>query len=90
MAFSNKDDFQFEVVKDLGEFGEGKWATHVALVSWNGKPAKLDIRAWNEDMTRMGKGITLSHNDAFNLVDILQKYLDSPEGSAAMAKEGSD
>ena len=38
-------------------------------VSFNGAPAKYDIRTWSPDHTKMGKGITLSNEEFQVLVD---------------------
>lgn len=32
-------------------------------VSFNGAPAKYDIRTWSPDHTKMGKGITLTNEE---------------------------
>ena len=84
---AKSDDFSFEVVKDLGEFGDGSWPKHLAKVKWNGGATKLDIRPWNEDMTKMGRGISLTYNEAFNLYDLLGHYFNSDEGKNDMPKE---
>lgn len=47
------------------------WETKVCVISWNGGTDKLDIRAWNSDMTKCGKGISLSNDEAFKLYQIL-------------------
>jgi len=51
-----------------------KWQNfHLKLkknrVSFNGAPAKYDIRTWSPDHTKMGKGITLSNEEFQVLVD---------------------
>lgn len=70
-------ELTYEIVKELGVIKEsGNWATKVCLVSWGGKPAKLDIRPWNEDPNakfKMGKGITLGDEDAIRLVELLRE-----------------
>lgn len=40
-----------------------------------GGSPKLDIRSWNEDMSRMGKGISFSKEDAKDLAVLLNSYL---------------
>lgn len=40
------------------------WNLELNLVSWNGREAKYDIRKWNEDHTKSGKGVTLSEDEA--------------------------
>lgn len=55
-------DFSFEIVEHLGVLGASNngWTKELNRVSYNGAPAKFDIRGWNEDHSRMTKGITLS------------------------------
>jgi hypothetical protein len=69
---------EFEIVKELGTLSESSkgWAKKLTVVKWyNGKP-KLDIRSWNEDMTKMGKGITLSYEEAQLLLRSLTDCVD--------------
>lgn len=47
------------------------WNVELNLVSWNGREAKYDIRKWNEDHSKSGKGVTLSEDEA---VLLFQKY----------------
>lgn len=70
------DKIDFEIVRDYGGFGDGKWQKHLTLISWYGKPPVFDIRPWNEDMTKMGKGITFSKDDIFDLVGIFEDILE--------------
>ena len=44
------------------------WTKELNRVSWNGNPAKLDIREWNRDKTSMSKGITLTDDEASALL----------------------
>ena len=44
-----------------------KMTKEVNIVSWNGRPAKLDIRDWDERHELMTKGITLSIEEAEKL-----------------------
>lgn len=39
---------------------EKGWSLEVNRVSWNGNPAKIDIRPWSPEHDKMGKGITLA------------------------------
>lgn len=74
MAGKSNDDFKFEIKKHIEVLSEGNngWKTEVNLVSWNDKEAKLDIRPWNEDHTRMGKGISLNYEEAQLLKEALE------------------
>lgn len=49
----------------------------LTLTSWNGNPAKLDLRIWVTDETgkeKPGRGITLSEAEAFTLAAELQVF----------------
>jgi len=74
----NNGDVTFEVVKELGVLSEGKnsWSKQTNIVKWNGGEPKLDIRDWNEDRSRMGKGVTLSYDESQLLKDILDQDID--------------
>lgn len=49
------------------------WNLEINLVSWNGREPKYDIRKWNEDHSRSGKGLTLSEDE---IVIMFQNYKD--------------
>ena len=40
------------------------WTKEINLVSWNGRDPKYDIRDWDPAHEKMGKGITLSADEA--------------------------
>ena len=67
-------ELKFEIVKEFGVCGEGSkgWNKEVNLVSWNDRKPKIDIRDWNETHEKMGKGVTLSKDEAIALLGILQ------------------
>lgn len=52
----------------------------LCLISWNGNPAKLDLRIWltDKDPIQPGRGITLTDAEARTLLDALQEYFDTP------------
>lgn len=77
-----KKEFTFEIKEQIGviystirgrKSGDA-WTKEVNLVAWNGNPAKIDIRDWDEDHERMGKGIALTKAEAEELMKILQEY----------------
>ena len=45
------------------------------MVSWNDREPKYDLREWNPDHTRMGKGITLTEED----INMLRAILNGEE-----------
>lgn len=51
----------YSIVQTIGTLSEsGTWKKELNIVQWGDNIAKYDIRAWNADHTRSGKGITLS------------------------------
>lgn len=70
-------DFKYEVVKNFGVLSTNKsgWNKELNLVSWDGREPKLDIRDWSPDRSKMGKGVTLSNEEARNLLKVLGNSL---------------
>ena len=71
-------EFSYEIIEEIGQVSKptaSGWSIRLNLISWNGGKPKLDIRSWNEDMSRMGKGISLSEDDAKDLAGLLNSYL---------------
>ncbi len=68
-------DIKYEVVKHIGVLSEGSngWNKELNLVSWNDRPAKYDIRDWDENHEKMTKGITLSEDEMSTLVALMNK-----------------
>ena len=62
-------EFKFEIKETLGILSENAkgWTKELNLISWNDRDPKYDIREWNPDHTRMGKGVTLSTEEFENL-----------------------
>lgn len=80
MAFSNDDEeIECKIIESYGIFSHGIrfWNKEVNLVSWNGRPAKLDIRNWQMDHEKCGKGIAITREEAEELAALLQKILKS-------------
>lgn len=66
-------EIKYEITKELGAIGEGTkgWTKEVNLISWNSRKAKIDIRDWDENHEKMGKGITLSKEELKALKSLL-------------------
>lgn len=74
-------DIQYDVVKHYGVVSIDKsgWKKELNLVSWNSRNPKLDVRDWAPGHEKMGKGITLSRDEASKLVELLNLALAEPE-----------
>lgn len=68
-------EFKYEVKKEIGQLSSSKsgWNREINLVSWNEAKPKLDIRDWAPDHNKMGKGISLSREEAAILREILNE-----------------
>lgn len=64
---------KFEIEENFGIISNSSngWSKELNLVSWNDRPAKFDIRDWDENHQKMGKGITLSIDEVRELKKIL-------------------
>lgn len=72
------------IIKDFGAFGPSSYGMckHLTLCSWYGREPRLDIRAWSEDMSKCGKGVTLEQSELVDLQDLIPnalKYCGEPE-----------
>ncbi len=67
-------EFKFEITKKLGVLSTTKagWTKEVNMVSWNGKPEKLDIREWDPAHEKMAKGLTFTAEEIEKLKEILE------------------
>ncbi len=63
----------FEITKHIGIISESSrgWTKELNLVSWNNRDPKYDIREWDSEHEKMGKGITLNEEEAIVLKDLL-------------------
>ena len=50
-----------------------EWKKELNMISWNGAAEKYDIRDWAPEHEKMGKGITLSQEEAEALYELLGK-----------------
>ena len=67
-------DIKYEIIKHIGSLSESSrgWTKELNIISWNGGVPKLDIRDWAPEHEKMGKGITLTEEEAEKLARLLQ------------------
>ncbi|EIR3701421.1 hypothetical protein LWX78_000354 [Listeria monocytogenes] len=67
-------NIEYEIIEEIGVLSENArgWRKELNKISWNGRQPKYDIRDWSEDHEKMGKGITLTDEEA----EVLKKLLD--------------
>lgn len=71
-------DIKYEIIATLGTITKSArgWTKELNLVSWNNADPKIDIRDWAPEHEKMGKGITLTCEEAEKLYGLLGEYLE--------------
>ena len=66
-------ELKFEITERIGVLSENAkgWTKELNKVSWNEREPKYDLREWNPDHSRMGKGITLTDEEVETLKALL-------------------
>lgn len=49
------------------------WSRELNLVSWNGAEPKYDIRDWNPEHDKMGKGVTLTEEELNAIITVFSE-----------------
>ena len=70
-------DIKYEIKEELGVLSESAkgWKKELNLISWNGAAPKYDLRDWSPEHEKMGKGVTLTEEEALNLKTLLNQNL---------------
>lgn len=68
-------EIKYEITEEVAVLSESSrgWTKEINMVSWNDREPKIDIREWSPEHERMGKGVTLSKEEAKILKDALNK-----------------
>jgi hypothetical protein len=67
--------FEYNIVKEIGVISEANNSSkELNLISFNGREPKYDVRSWTvkDGKKTMGKGITLTKEEAIKLREFLQ------------------
>jgi hypothetical protein len=65
-------DIKYEIVERIAILSEkGNWTKELNKVSWSDRPEKFDLRDWNHDEGKIGKGITLTEEEMQNFKQVL-------------------
>lgn len=70
-------DFKYDIVEEIGVLSESAkgWTKELNKISWNGGEPKYDIRDWAPEHEKMGKGVTLTDDEAAKLLELLKNKL---------------
>ena len=71
------DNFKFEIKEKIGVLSTSKsgWSKELNLISWNDKEAKYDIREWNPEHDKMGKGVTFIKEELLELKRLIESIV---------------
>ncbi|MBQ8824955.1 MAG: YdbC family protein [Ruminococcus sp.] len=66
-------ELKYEIVEHIGVISENAkgWTKELNFISWNDRDPKYDIREWAPEHAKMGKGVTLSVDEAAQLKELL-------------------
>ena len=69
-------EIKYEIIEHIGMLNENEkgWKKEINLISWNEREPKYDLRDWNENHDKMGKGITLTKEELIQLKEALNSY----------------
>ncbi|MBV7504808.1 hypothetical protein KW850_05955 [Bacillus sp. sid0103] len=68
-------DIKFEITEKIAVLSESAkgWTKELNLISWNGREPKFDIREWDPNHEKMGKGVTLSKEEMDQLKQAMKR-----------------
>ncbi len=67
-------DLKYDIIDTLLVFpAVGTWHKELNLIKWGDHEPKYDLRPWNDDRSKMGKGITLTKEELNYLRSSLQE-----------------
>lgn len=72
-----RETVQFEIrehIATIAEYAGGEYALELNYISFNGQPAKYDLRKWDKKAARMLKGVTLSEEEAEAVAAAIQQH----------------
>ena len=74
----DKKELKFEILNDLGTISESTkgWSKKLTRIIWHEDEPKYDIRAWDSELKKMGKGITLTEKELRQLKELIDKELE--------------
>lgn len=70
-------DLKFDILQEFGTLSTSKsgWELQLNFVQWGDNQPKFDLRTWSPDHKKMGKGLTLNHDEIVKLSAVLQDVL---------------
>ena len=68
-------EVRFEILEQIGVISTHPtgWNKELNIISWNGNPAKYDIRDWSPDHKHMSRGVTLTEKEKGRIVEMAKE-----------------
>lgn len=68
-------EIKYEIIESLGVISESNkgWTKELNLVAWNNYAPKYDIREWDPEHEKMGKGLTFTKDEIVELKNLIDK-----------------
>lgn len=68
-------EIKFDLLEEIGVISTSNknWNKELNIISWNERPGKYDLRDWDENHQKMGKGITLTKEELKALKELLNQ-----------------
>ena len=62
-------EIKYDIIEEIAVISESAkgWRKELNLISWNGGTPKYDVRDWAPNHEKMGKGVTLTKEEAKQL-----------------------
>lgn len=81
-------DLKYDVLEKFGVLSTSKsgWEMRLNFVQWGDNTPKFDLRTWSPDGSKMGKGLTLTHDEIVKLYEVLGEVLAVENGAQAPVK----
>lgn len=66
-------EIKYDIINKVGVLSESSkgWTKELNLISWNGREPKYDIREWDPNHEKMGKGVTLTVDELIRIKELL-------------------
>lgn len=81
-------ELKFEILQEFGTLSTSKsgWELQLNFVQWGDNQPKFDLRTWSPDHKKMGKGLTLTHDEVVKLSEVLGGVLNAEKTGQANAQ----
>ena len=68
-------EFNYNITREIAVLSSSQsgWQLELNEVAWNGKKTRLELRRWAPNREKCNRGVTLTAEEAKNLLSALQK-----------------